>query len=754
MIVAQPKINIVQSGIKGAVSFGIKNEGLAHIFNVLRNQLYSDKILAVLREYSCNAVDAHTEAGHPEKPIHVSLPTSLSPSLKIRDFGLGLTDQDIQEIYAFYGESTKRNSNSLIGQLGLGSKSAFAYGDNFVINSYSNGTLSTYNAFIDESQVGQIAKLASKPTSEPNGVEIVIPVRSGDISEFERKAKSLFNYFKVKPTIVGAKIDFEERDTELSGNGWRFIKGRGEATAVMGNIGYRIDANALKFNTDDSNEKFSKKLTEHHYFGVLNAMHLELDLNIGDVDIAASRESLQYTDRTIKNIKNALEKVRVEMLQQVTDTCNNSDSEYKARVIIGDLRSQSSPYSLLNYDKNALPKYKGKSINPSISLSTQQQENFKRYEARRGWIGGSNMIKGGKLKEIYNQHIDVNSKVVLVHNSKGRVGGVVNRIFPFLREEKEVIVLNFKSQHEKDTFFKTNGIADTDFHNLESLPSVALPTSRKFVGSTGGKSATQIAKHAESVFQLIDKPQSYARAKSDNWTAVSVVNDDQNAQEYAWVGIHKFLPQSKNNTELALSSLTCVKQLVDTIVLKAKLDPDKYKFPKVIGVKADAVKKFKQGKIKHFADFILDLMKKLDQVAGVSQDSRVHNALCGLHEFSRVMHKFTTSCVFNNEPIPNFIKIASNINKHAKSLQSKDFDSCARLLETLKGNWNIQRKDYALPANNASLLVCRQVNALIENLPLAKYVEIYNYSSYSPQERNALIDYMKFKDKDLAGFIG
>lgn len=753
MIVAQPKINIVQSGIKGAVSFGIKNEGLAHIFNVLRNQLYSDKILAVLREYSCNAVDAHTEAGHPEKPIRVTLPTSLSPSLKIRDFGLGLTDQDIKEIYAFYGESTKRNSNSLIGQLGLGSKSAFAYGDNFVINSYSNGTLSTYNAFIDESQVGQIAKLASKPTSEPNGVEIVIPVRSGDISEFEHKAKSLFGYFKVKPTIVGAKIDFEKRDTELSGNGWRFIKGRGEATAVMGNIGYRIDSRALKFNKDDSNEKFSEKLTEHHYYGVLNAMHLEIDLNIGDVDIAASRESLQYTDRTIKNIKNTLDRVRVEMLQQVTDTCNNSESEYKARVIIGDLRSHSSPYSLLNYDKNPLPKYKGKTIDPSITLSAQQQENFKRYEARKGWSGGGQMIKGGKLKEIYNQLIQVNSKIVLVDNAKGRVGGIVNRIFPFLREEKEVIIFNFKSQSEKDTFLKTNGITDADFHNLETLPSVALPNSRKLVGSTGGKTATQIAKHAESVFQLNDNIQTYARAKSDNWTAVSVVNDDQNAKEYAWVSIHKFLPQCRNNTELSLSSLTNINHLVNLIVVKNKLNPNDYKFPKVIGVKPDSLPKFKNGKIKHFADFILDLMKKLDQVTGVSQDSRVYDALLELEAFSKVLNKFT-GCVFNNEPIPNFIKIASNIKKHQNSLKGKDFRSVNQLLETLKRCWQVERKDYCRPANDAALLVRRQVNALIQNLPLAKYVDIYNYSSYSPEERNALIDYMQFKDKDLAGVIG
>ena len=139
-MIAQPtNRNLASSGIKNTVSFGIKEGGFAHIFNVLRNQLYSDKYKAVLREYAVNGVDAHIEAGCPDRPIEFTLPTALSPNLKIRDFGVALTQQEVNEIYAFYGESTKRNTNSQTGMLGIGSKSAFAYGDNFVINSFVDG---------------------------------------------------------------------------------------------------------------------------------------------------------------------------------------------------------------------------------------------------------------------------------------------------------------------------------------------------------------------------------------------------------------------------------------------------------------------------------------------------------------------------------------------------------------------------------------------------------------------------------------
>ena len=104
MITQQSDINLKQSQDFKSYTFGIKDSGLAHIFNVLRNQLYSDKILAVIREYSANAIDAHAEVGNASTPIKVTLPNKLNLKLKIRDFGRGLTETQIKEIYAMYGE--------------------------------------------------------------------------------------------------------------------------------------------------------------------------------------------------------------------------------------------------------------------------------------------------------------------------------------------------------------------------------------------------------------------------------------------------------------------------------------------------------------------------------------------------------------------------------------------------------------------------------------------------------------------------
>src|SRR5664279_1326601 len=114
-----PSSGVVVEGTLRAdlsVAMSIDPQGMAHIMGVLTN-LYSDAPLAVLREYSTNARDAHQAAGV-DRPIEVSLPTALDPTLRVRDFGVGLSEQDILGIYARYGSSTKRGSDEQVGRSG------------------------------------------------------------------------------------------------------------------------------------------------------------------------------------------------------------------------------------------------------------------------------------------------------------------------------------------------------------------------------------------------------------------------------------------------------------------------------------------------------------------------------------------------------------------------------------------------------------------------------------------------------------
>ena len=120
MIAKQKTHTLVRSHDFEETEFGVNSEDVQHVIHLLRNQIYSNKTLAVIREYTTNAVDAHVESGKGDLPIEVTLPTKFEPTFKVRDFGSGLNDEEIKNLYTRYCKSTKRQSNSFTGQLGIG----------------------------------------------------------------------------------------------------------------------------------------------------------------------------------------------------------------------------------------------------------------------------------------------------------------------------------------------------------------------------------------------------------------------------------------------------------------------------------------------------------------------------------------------------------------------------------------------------------------------------------------------------------
>jgi len=533
-----PNPNQVKThGIQKTVSFGIKNEGLAHIFNVLRNQLYSDKILAVIREYSCNAVDAHVEAGKPNRPIEITLPTMMSPVFKIRDFGPALSDGEIEDVYAFYGESTKRNSNAQIGQLGLGSKSAFAYGDNFVINSYLDGTKHSHNAFIDSSQIGQIAKLSEESTDEENGVEIVIGVKESDCSEFEDKAADLFRYFKIKPIVKGAtnasKFDFKESSVLFRGKNWEYFdssttagqsygynRPSGSPMAIMGNIGYPIDTYSLgKFDNDEREDILNENLILH--------------FEIGDLEISASREKLQYTEYTQKSIKARIKEVSDEILETVEKRFKDCETMFAAKCFFGSVFDYSSGlYSLRNLLGSKI-KWNGKSVD-SDDYSTYSHSGVNLLHYKKHY--GRKRVRGEETNRL-----DCKENTVVVENDMGNRRQALNRIVPLVEGEgKRVYLFEWENAASKKKFIKDEGF-DATLVKLSSLPKEPLT---KYYGSnasagTGFKNEKHSAKCFEYDFGF-DGSRWHTK-KSDYW---KIADLDVENESGVYVIIDKFHPEN------------------------------------------------------------------------------------------------------------------------------------------------------------------------------------------------------------------
>ena len=301
MIINQPKSEIFGSQVE-TNSFSIKSSPKA--FQILSSNLYSNKIRAVIREYSCNALDAHRYAKKEKEPFQVTLPSELQQNFIVRDFGNGLSEQEIKELFTTYFGSSKDQSNDFTGALGLGSKSAFSYTDSFNCTSYHNGTKSVYSLFLDQGEP-KVTLMYQSESDEPSGVEINIPVQYNDIYSFEKEAQIVYSAFDVKPIGFENKtsihyyfkdfgtINLSKANISRDEFAGKYIYAR------MGNVLYPISSEYTK------NYRFNLELYGFDSWSNI----IFVDFNIGELDIAPSREQLSYDKTTIENINNKLSQI-------------------------------------------------------------------------------------------------------------------------------------------------------------------------------------------------------------------------------------------------------------------------------------------------------------------------------------------------------------------------------------------------------------------------------------------------------------
>lgn len=254
----------------------------AKAFSILSDRLYTNKVKAVIREISCNAFDSHVEAGNPA-PFDVHLPTYLESWFSVRDYGTGISPEQIVSLYTELFTSTRTKSNDFVGNLGLGRVSVFSICDSFTVISFFDSTKSTYSVYKDSSGIPNVALLTQELTYEPNGLLVSVTVPSNQKYEFEQEAVKVFQYFDKQPNInvdsvknlISDKQKYTIQTDEfcLTGN-------YGSLYAVMGNVSYQIDSS-------------------------LNPNNLEgfIRFNIGDLDFDPGREKLSLDKRTKENVQ-------------------------------------------------------------------------------------------------------------------------------------------------------------------------------------------------------------------------------------------------------------------------------------------------------------------------------------------------------------------------------------------------------------------------------------------------------------------
>ena len=297
----KPQLTISHEGTLGQEDqhqFGFHQESIAHIMRVLTD-LYENPELAVIREYSNNARDAHIAAGKPEVPIRITAPSMFEQTFIVRDDGVGLSKQELIENLTQYGFSSKRDNDNETGMLGLGSKSALTYTSQFSYVACKDGV--TVTVLITRQEDGapvlQVVNEIETP-EESNYVEVHVPVK--DSGTFNRKIDKFFWVWEKGTVLVNGEEPesiWDEPDPldpttdRLNQYIWLsddvvLIPGEysqpAKCSIVQGGVTYRVSADNW----------------DAEIIAALRGWQIYVFVDVGTVDFTPNREAIMETKRT------------------------------------------------------------------------------------------------------------------------------------------------------------------------------------------------------------------------------------------------------------------------------------------------------------------------------------------------------------------------------------------------------------------------------------------------------------------------
>lgn len=282
----------IETNIQNSHQFSV-SENSSKLFAMLSDSLYTQKERSVITELSSNAFDAHILVGKKHIPFEVQLPTNLVPELRIRDFGPGLSEDNVYNFLTKFGSSSKENSNDFVGAFGIGSKSPASVTDSWEIKSYNGGKLSHYLVHINENGIPSINKILEKDSDE-TGLEVIVPTKSNAQTIWHQAARQTYLHYDTVPVVKGIASPIVQFTPSIKCKTFHADSNTQSCGILINQRMYALDTSM--FNQD----------TKHNYI-----MHSKpmLPFNIGELSISLSREALQYNARTKSAISKRLDDV-------------------------------------------------------------------------------------------------------------------------------------------------------------------------------------------------------------------------------------------------------------------------------------------------------------------------------------------------------------------------------------------------------------------------------------------------------------
>lgn len=305
------------------VKMDISKEGSTYLIANLTN-LYTQPEIAVLREYTANALDSHVKAGNIANPILVDIiydntdePSNRyrhykSYTLTVEDFGTGMSKDDIVNIYSQYGASTKRDTNTQVGAFGLGAKSGLAIANQFFLRTRKNGIELDCVIRKDDDGVGIIEFVEEKTTTEPDGVKISIHVDKSNTNLLDTAQKFFATWKQGSVLLNGEEPYMLDNDpnfikVQISDNeilGWiETYPSKPGYYYLHGNCGY-VSLGGITYQIAYAEREVFRK-TIPNFDKIFGASYI--NALIGSIDLTPPREGIRFSSKTIKTLQNSFE---------------------------------------------------------------------------------------------------------------------------------------------------------------------------------------------------------------------------------------------------------------------------------------------------------------------------------------------------------------------------------------------------------------------------------------------------------------
>ena len=463
----QTEATVLQEGnSQDSIGMSLDLDSAQILMQMLSKNLYSDSIGSTIRECASNALDSHRRAGV-DKPIVVSFKANESSNLEfsVEDFGIGLDADDVKNIISKYGKSTKRNSNTELGMMGLGFKAPLAYSSSFYFVCRKNGVERKYMMYEGE-ETNTIDLLYEKPTNEANGVKVIVPVKYHDRSDFRNKILEQLAYFENVYFDCGDLVD--NNFTIFRNELFQFspLAGESHLHICLDNVYYPLD--------------FQKLGIDRLFFPVA----LRFSLTDG-LFPTPNREAIRYTKESKDIILKKIGELADFFVNKYNESVKDTDDIH---ALMDFYSNETRNVKLLNtkYDAGLLKKFSTLQFNEPKLKGINILDMRKLYRNREYILGEYSVkykVSSGKWKEC-KHHWDMglyrylnnrnNARIVWIYSDRvsGHKKDYVKSISPsswnnetlIVKKAKDFKLGNTRRLSDYDTYVTLLGLENVQRH--------------------------------------------------------------------------------------------------------------------------------------------------------------------------------------------------------------------------------------------------------------------------------------------------